>query len=150
VATIFTYNHNPGGTKGLLFVGEKILVYRRDTYTTLFPLCLDLPGGGPEAHETPFQTFQREVTEEFNLHVRPKDIVFHIVNDPSDDGSISHFVVAKLPETEARNIVLGDEGTEYMLVTLQDYIDLPPAEIAFPLLQQNASLYARLHLSLRP
>lgn len=147
VATIYTYNHNPGGTKGLLFIGDKILVYRRDTHTTLFPLCIDLPGGGPEAHETPFQTFQREVAEEFNLRVQAKDIIFHIANDPSDDGSISHFVVAKLPEAETQNIVLGDEGTEYMLASLQDYTDLPIAEIAFPLQQQNTALYARLHLS---
>lgn len=59
------------GSKGLVFIGDALLVYRRDGNTTNHPHELDLPGGAPidenkPETETPFETFRREVKEEFH------------------------------------------------------------------------------------
>jgi len=55
------------GAKGLVFLGNKILVYRRDNKTSNLPLCIDLPGGGRENDESPFDSFKREIKEEFGI-----------------------------------------------------------------------------------
>jgi 8-oxo-dGTP pyrophosphatase MutT (NUDIX family) len=54
------------GAKGLILIGSRMLVYRRDNKTKIYPLHIDLPGGGIEEGETPFEGFKREVKEEFN------------------------------------------------------------------------------------
>ena len=56
---IFSKERNFHGVKGLIFIGNKILVYRRDNNTDSFPLYIDLPGGAKELGESPFETFKR-------------------------------------------------------------------------------------------
>jgi 8-oxo-dGTP diphosphatase len=138
------YNRDPlnAGCKGLVFVGNKIVVYRRDTYTDKYPLKIDLPGGGPEGDETPFETFQREVKEEFDLSIVPEDIVY-VKCWPSQvsPGKVAYFPVARLPFAAQGSIHLGNEGTEYMLMDLNDYLNLSEDEVAWPLLQGRARAY---------
>jgi 8-oxo-dGTP diphosphatase len=55
------------GSKGIVFVGDRIVVTRRDGNTDRHPFKLDLLGGGREGEESPFETFKREVKEEVNL-----------------------------------------------------------------------------------
>jgi hypothetical protein len=63
------------GSKGLVYIGNKILAYRRDNQAPRDPLCVDLPGGGKEGDESPFDTFKREVFEEFGLLINESDII---------------------------------------------------------------------------
>lgn len=117
------------GVKGLVFIGSRLVVYRRDTRTNIAPLKIDLPGGGIEAGESPFEAFKRETKEEFNVDISPDDIVytklFPAMTVESDTGPIliaEYFVVAKLPETAEQALKLGDEGLECMLMTAEEYL----------------------------
>jgi len=84
------------GARGLVFIGNKILVYRRDTRTTKFPLCIALPGGGKEGNETPFETFKRELFEEFSVTIDKDDIQFSEANQSADEPQKqSFFLVTK-------------------------------------------------------
>lgn len=41
---LYTIDPKSHGTKGLVYIGDKLLVYRRDTNTDVYPLCINLPG----------------------------------------------------------------------------------------------------------
>lgn len=114
------------GAKGLVFFGDKLLVYRRDDKTSDYPGYIDLPGGGREGLESPWQTFQREIKEEFGLDIKHNDIHFSctIPSELAPDRK-SFFLVAKLPAQRARDIVLGNEGLGWRLLTPQEFISHP-------------------------
>ena len=119
----FTRNIDFHGAKGLIFIGENILVFRRDTKTPIFPLLLDLPGGGREGDETPFETFSRESMEEFGVTVTEKDILYSRqypgVLDPTKQ---SFFFVARPEGLRVEDVVFGDEGLEYFLMTPNEFV----------------------------
>lgn len=111
------------GTKGLVYIGNKILIYKRDNKTTHFPLHIDLPGGGTELLETPFETFKREVHEEFGLEIKNYNVIYaKAYPDTQNEGSVTYFPVVKLPQDEEKNIKFGSEGIEYYLVTVEDFL----------------------------
>jgi 8-oxo-dGTP diphosphatase len=121
----FRFDPLSAGVKGLVYIGDDILVYRRDTKTNLFPLYIDVPGGGPKDGETPFDTFRREVKEEFGLDVVPEDIVYvRCYDGVFEIGKHSYFPVAKLPREAKNQIKFGDEGTEYMIMPIEKYLSL--------------------------
>ncbi len=135
----FKFDPTTIGSKGLVFVGEDVLVYRRDKNTDKFPLHLDLPGGGPENQETPFDNFRREVLEEFNLQIEPSDIVY-VRKYPStlNNGRFSYYPVAKLDASLKDKIKLGNEGLEYLLMPLDEYL---ARDDAWPIFQERAQDY---------
>lgn len=45
---VYKYNPVVSGAKGLIFIGEKVLVYKRDNNTIDHPLMIDIPGGTRE------------------------------------------------------------------------------------------------------
>lgn len=111
------------GSKGLVYIGEKVLVYRRDGNTDLFPFHIDLPGGRAELNETPFDTFRREVKEEFGLEVGQNDIAYvRCYQSTFEEDKKSYFPVAKLPKSAESQIIFGDEGTEYMIMSIEEYL----------------------------
>lgn len=119
----FRYDPLITGSKGLVFVGDDLLLYRRDTNTNNHPLYIDVPGGGSRDGESPFETFQREVKEEFDLHISAEDIVYaRRYASESHRDELVYFAVAKLPESAARHIRLGNEGIEYFLMSLDEYM----------------------------
>lgn len=122
---IFDNNVNFHGVKGLVFIKDKIVVFRRDTKTTNFPLQVDLPGGGRENNESPFETFKREVMEEFGIYLEKDDVIsskkYQSVLDPSKEV---YFIITKSLNITEQDIVFGDEGLEYFLMTPQDYVNL--------------------------
>lgn len=111
------------GAKGLVFIGNKILVYRRDKKTDRYPLHLDLPGGGREKDESPFSTFRREVKEEFGIDIERNDIhssfTHQSVLNPNQE---SFFLVTRPLDVSKENITLGDEGIEWLLMTPEEFI----------------------------
>lgn len=133
------------GSKGLVFIGDALLVYRRDGNTTNHPHELDLPGGAPidedkpEA-ETPFETFRREVKEEFGLNIGEDQIVYsRRYESRMRPGRFAHFPVVRLAAEQAQKIKLGDEGEEFMLITPDDFIRRD--DVAWPILQSRATDY---------
>ncbi len=135
----YTYDPNSNGSKGLVFIGKKILVYRRDNNTKVYPLYIDLPGGGPEPKETPFETFRREVMEEFGLVINREDIMYvRKYESILEKGKFLYFPVAKLPSDVEPHIKFGNEGLEYMLMSLNEFVGL---QDAWPVLQSCALDY---------
>jgi 8-oxo-dGTP diphosphatase len=121
----FNKQANFQGVKGLVFIGDKIVVYRRDDKTPNFPLRIDLPGGGIEEGESPFETFQREVKEEFGLDIKENDVQFSTKRPSfSHPGKESYFIVVVSPSMKEEDIVFGDEGLEFFLMDPKDFINL--------------------------
>ena len=111
------------GSKGLVFLGDKIIAYRRDNKTSNSPLCIDLPGGGREKDESPFDTFKREVMEEFCVQIDRSDILFSSrQNSFVNHGTKSFFMITKPLKIKAGDIIFGDEGTEWMLMFPEEFI----------------------------
>lgn len=137
----FRYDPLTIGSKGLVFIGSNVLVYQRDSKTDAFPLQLDLPGGGPEGKETPFETFRREVQEEFGLLLKAEDIVY-VRKYPSvlAAGKFAYFPVAKLPESAAATVHFGEEGLEYFLMSLEEYLG---QKSSWSVLQERARDYRK-------
>ena len=137
----FIYDPLTAGSKGLVFIGNKVLVYRRDNNTKLYPLYIDLPGGGLEPNETPFETFEREVYEEFGLKIHKEDITY-VKKYPgvTDTSKYAYFPVAKLPEEAEKKIKFGNEGLEYMVLELDDYFG---REDLCPILRERSLEYVK-------
>jgi len=135
----FNLDKKLAGTKGLVFIGNEILVYRRDANAPTYPLYIDVPGGQAEKGETPYETFKREVKEEFGLEIQKTDIVYSklykSINQPDMHG---WFAVAKLPAEMRSKIIFGDEGLEYMLVSLDQFL---MSKDAWPVYKKRASDY---------
>lgn len=113
-----------GGVKGFVFIGEKILVYRRDNNTKNFPLHIDLPGGGRENNESPFETFKREVSEEFGINIKEGDISFcDIVQNIINPDKVSYLFITQPLEYTEKDIIFGNEGVEWMLLTIKEFIE---------------------------
>jgi len=140
MSDLFKYDSKTGGSKGLVFIGEKTLVYKRDGNTKNYPFCIDLPGGGPEPNETPFETFKREVMEEFGLDIEPEQIVYY-KKYPSrlEPGKVAYFPVARLSGAEEKNIRFGNEGLEYLLVSLDELLQFN--DFAWPYMKDRVRDY---------
>lgn len=125
---IFVKDRNFHGVKGLVFVGDKIIVYRRDNKTKSYPFYIDLPGGAKENKESAFETFRREVKEEFGINVKKEDIIYSKQYiSPMDSSKESYFIVIKTKNIKEDDIIFGNEGLEYFLLTLKEYLKLEEA-----------------------
>ncbi len=143
--SFFKYDPQTMGAKGVVLIGDKVLCYRRDDKTDLYPLYIDLPGGGPEPGETPFDTFKREVKEEFDLEIKPEHIVYEKTYPSKiQKGKYAHFPVAKLPSSAEKDIKFGPEGLEYLLLSFEEFVS---RKDVWPVLQDRAKDYAKYVLS---
>ena len=67
---------------------------------------------------------QREVMEEFGLEIKKQDIVYSDSRQSMmKPDQQSYFIVAKLPADFKSKIVFGNEGLEYLLITLDEYMN---------------------------
>lgn len=128
------------GAKGLVvFGGALVLSYVRDGNTTSYPYYRDLVGGGREDGETPFETFQRELEEEFALKITRSEISFAMpyasMLDPSIPG---YFLVADKPIASINDIRFGEEGETYQVTTMSN---LMADERLIPFLRDKVDLY---------
>ncbi len=112
--------------KGLVFIGDKIITYRRDHKTDESPGLIDLPGGLREGNESPFETFKREVQEEFGIDIFPDDIEFSftVPSRKEPDKKVCFFVTKPL-KINSSDIILGSEGTEWMLMSTEEFVSRP-------------------------
>lgn len=114
------------GAKGMVFIGEKIIVYRRDGMVKNYPNTIDLPGGGREDNESPFETFKREVMEEFGLSIKETDICASFRQDSAlYPGKKSFFFVTKPLAYTEKDVVFGYEGVGWMLMSPEEFATAP-------------------------
>ena len=112
------------GCKIALLCDDKLLTILRDDISTIpWPNMWELPGGGREAEETPFECVQREVFEELGLKLEEADIVwikeYQGMLDP-DETSI--FMVGTITQEEFASIVFGDEGQAYQMMDVSQFL----------------------------
>lgn len=112
------------GVKGLIRVADKIIAVRRDTKTMKYQLQLDLPGGGREGHESPFETLRREIREILGIIIAPEDIIFSIRYEHNAGHSHdTFFMVTKELPIDAHKIVFGEKGITHTLMTMHEFIE---------------------------
>ncbi|TCS66196.1 8-oxo-dGTP diphosphatase [Primorskyibacter sedentarius] len=109
------------GAKLIPFIGERLLVIRRDyTKGIPWPGFLDFPGGGREQDESPEVCALRETSEEVGLTLDSGDIVWrNMLERPSGR---TWFFVARLPEGAEAQITFGDEGLGWGLMEPEEYL----------------------------
>lgn len=112
-----------GGAKLAAILGDALLVYARDDRADIpFPGMLDLPGGGREGDEDPAHCVLRELAEEFGVWLEPGRLHYHRAYRLGDGATVSHFFAAELTDAEVAGVCFGDEGQDWALMPLADFI----------------------------
>lgn len=112
------------GCKIALFCGDKLLTILRDDKSNIpYPNTWELPGGGREGDESPFECVAREVYEELGIHLTEDCLLWSKVY-PSMlfEGKESVFLVGKLRQEQYDSIVFGDEGQGYKLMSVEEFL----------------------------
>lgn len=133
------------GCKIALFCGDKILTILRDDKETIpWPNMWELPGGGREGNETPFECVAREVYEELSIQLSKDDIIWSwIYPSMLDENKKSVFLVGQLTQEQFDSIVFGDEGQGYKLVNLEEFLT---SDRVVPQLQERVRDYVEKKL----
>ena len=112
------------GCKIALICDDKLLTILRDDISTIpWPNMWELPGGGREGEETPFECVQREVFEELGLKLEEADILWaKEYQGMLDPDKISIFMVGTITQEECTIIAFGDEGQSYQLMDVSQFL----------------------------
>ena len=128
------------GCKIALFCGDKLLTILRDDKLNIpYPNTWELPGGGREGDESPFECAAREVYEELGIHLTEDCLLWSKVY-PSMlfEGQQSVFMVGQLSQEQFDNIVFGDEGQGYKLMRIEEFLS---SDKVVPQLQDRVKDY---------
>ena len=128
------------GCKIALFCGDKLLTILRDDKASIpWPNMWELPGGGREGNESPFECAAREVYEELGIHLT-KDCLLWSRVYPSVvyEGRYSVFMVGQLRQEQFDNITFGDEGQGHQLMNVEEFLS---SSQAVPQLQDRVRDY---------
>lgn len=122
--TIIDKRFDFSGAKIALLKDDYILSILRDDIPTIpFPNTWDLPGGGREGEETPFDCVQREVFEELGITISKDSIswakVYPGMVDPNKE---SVFMVGEIIQDQIDQIVFGDEGQDWKMMPVTDFL----------------------------
>ena len=128
------------GCKIALICGDKVLTILRDDKDDIpCPNMWELPGGGREGNESPFECAAREVYEELGIHLDEDCLLWSKIY-PSvifkDKQSV--FMVGQLRQEQFDNITFGDEGQGYKLVRLEEFL---ASDWVVPQLQERVRDY---------
>ncbi len=116
------------GSKIALICGDKVLTILRDDKDDIpCPNMWELPGGGREGDESPFECVAREVYEELGIHL-------------NEDWQ-SVFMVGQLRQEQFDNITFGDEGQAYKLMPIEEFLK---SKQAVPQLQGRLRDYLKV------
>ena len=112
------------GCKIALLCGDSVLTILRDDKPSIpWPNMWELPGGGREGDETPFECVAREVYEELGIHLDEDCLLWSKIY-PSvifkDKQSV--FMVGLLRQEQFDNITFGDEGQAYKLMNIEEFL----------------------------
>ena len=113
------------GCKIALFCGDKLLTILRDDKSNIpYPNTWELPGGGREGDESPFECAAREVYEELGIHLSKEDVTWsRLYPSMLFEGQQSAFMVGQLSQEQFDNITFGDEGQGYRLMSIDEFLD---------------------------
>ena len=128
------------GCKIALFCGDKLLTILRDDKSNIpYPNTWELPGGGREGDESPFECVAREVYEELGIHLTEDCLLWSKVY-PSMlfEGKESVFLVGKLTQEQFDSIVFGDEGQGYRMMSTDEFFG---SDKVVPQLQERVRDY---------
>jgi len=115
------------GAKLFLFIGDQLAVMLRDDKPDIpWPDHWDFPGGEAEPGETPEACVLRETAEELAIEVRLTSLEWS-QEFTSSTGAPEWFFAVHLPVERGKEIVLGDEGQGWALMSPEDYIAHPKA-----------------------
>ena len=128
------------GCKITLIYRDKILTILRDDKETIpYPNMWDLPGGGREGNEPPFECVAREVYEELSIQLSKADVIwFQIYPSMLDGNKKSVFLVGRLTQEQFESIIFGDEGQGYKLVSFEEFLT---SDRVVPQLQERVRDY---------
>lgn len=117
--------HDFVGVKIALIKNNEVLVIQRDNKPGLrYANLWDFAGGGREDGETPFECISREVNEELGIILKPEMIVWEKTHPAMHDPSLmAYFMVANIGDSDIENIVFGDEGQGWKLISIDDFMD---------------------------
>ena len=112
------------GCKIALICGDKVLTILRDDKDDIpCPNMWELPGGGREGNESPFECAAREVYEELGIHLDEDCLLWSKIY-PSvifkDKQSV--FMVGQLRQEQFDNITFGNEGQAYKLMPIEEFL----------------------------
>jgi len=113
-----------GAKIAILRGGDVLSLLRDDQPDIAFPNHWDLPGGGRENAETPFQTVTRELFEELSVTLDSAKIVYHAKEQksPAQPDVAVHFFVARWDDLPDSGITLGDEGQRWCWMPVSEYL----------------------------
>jgi len=112
------------GCKIALLCDGRLLTILRDDFPTIpWPNMWELPGGGREGEETPFECVQREVFEELGLKLEEADILW-VKAYPGmlDPDKTSIFMVGIITQEDFASIAFGDEGQTYQMMDVSQFL----------------------------
>ena len=130
------------GCKIALFCGDKVLTILRDDKDDIpCPNMWELPGGGREGDESPFECAAREVFEELGIHLTEDCLLWSKIYPSmlfADKQSV--FLVGQLTENQCDNITFGDEGQAYQLMNVEEFLS---SSQVVPQLQERVRDYLK-------
>ena len=128
------------GCKIALLCDDRLLTILRDDKASIpYPNMWELPGGGREDEETPFECVQREVFEELGLKLEEADIVWaKEYQGMLAPDKTSIFMVGTITQEEFASIIFGDEGQAYQMMDVSQFL---ADEKVIPQLQDRLSDY---------
>ena len=110
--------------KLILTCGEDLLVLLRDDFDHIpFPAKWDLPGGGREDGESAVTCALRELREEFGLSLSPDRLDCGTAFRA--EGGCAIFFTGRLEPSEIAEIRFGDEGQDWRLMPVAEYVTHP-------------------------
>ena len=131
------------GSKIALICGDKVLTILRDDKDDIpCPNMWELPGGGREGDESPFECVAREVYEELGIHLNEDCLLWSKVYTSmlfTDKQSV--FLVGQLSQEQFDNITFGDEGQSYQLVNVEEFLS---SSQVVPQLQERLKDYLKV------
>ena len=112
------------GCKIALLCDDRLLTILRDDKASIpYPNMWELPGGGCEGEETPFECVQREVFEELGLKLEETAIVWaKEYQGMLDPDKTSIFMVGTITQEDFASIVFGDEGQAYQMMDVSQFL----------------------------
>ena len=123
----------------LICEGQILTILRDDKETIPYPNMWDLPGGGREGNETPFECVAREVYEELNIQLSKEEVIWSgIYPGILDEKKQFVFLVGNLAQEEFEHIDFGDEGQGYKLVSFEEFL---ASDRVVPQLQERVRDY---------
>ena len=125
------------GAKMALYIGDQLAVILRDDLPGLpYAGLWDFPGGGREGDESPLECALRECHEELGLKVPRAAVAWEYAF--VEDGQDKWFCVGRLPASAVDDVVFGDEGQRWELMSTQQFLTHPKA---IPFLQERLRVY---------